>query len=80
MYFYVYLIQSINYPQKIYVGYTKNLKERIKEHNESKSKHTKQYKPWRLMTYLAFDTQSKAIAFEKYLKSGSGRAFAIKRL
>ena len=80
MYYYVYLIQSINYPKKIYVGYTNNLKERIKGHNEGKSNHTRQYMPWQLMTYLAFDNQTKAVAFEKYLKSGSGRAFAIKRL
>ena len=35
---------------------------------------------WRLKTYIAFSDEAQAIAFEKYLKSGSGRAFAKKRL
>jgi hypothetical protein len=37
-------------------------------------------KPWRLVTYIAFSDEKKAVAFEKYLKSHSGRAFANKRL
>jgi putative endonuclease len=44
------------------------------------SKHTAKYKPWKLVTYCAFKNESRAAAFEKYLKSGSGRAFANKRL
>jgi predicted GIY-YIG superfamily endonuclease len=42
--------------------------------------HTSKYKPWRVKTYLSFSDESRAIAFEKYLKSPSGRAFAAKRL
>jgi hypothetical protein len=38
------------------------------------------YKPWRIKTYVAFSDEKRAVAFEKYLKSGSGRAFANKRL
>jgi putative endonuclease len=42
--------------------------------------HTRKYKPWRIETYIAFSDEKRAFAFEKYLKSGSGRAFANKRL
>jgi len=40
--------------------------------------HTSKYRPWRVRTYVAFTKEKLAIAFEKYLKSGSGRAFAKK--
>jgi putative endonuclease len=42
--------------------------------------HTSKYKPWRLKIYVAFSDEGQAVAFEKYLKSASGRAFAKKRL
>lgn len=74
--FYVYLLRSVSYPSKTYTGYTTNLKERFKEHNYGKSVHTAKYVPWELEAYFAFRDESKAIAFEKYLKSGSGRVFS----
>jgi len=77
---YVYLIQSIPYPKHRYVGVTSDLKNRLKAHNEGSSSHTSKYKPWMLVTCLAFSDKSKAIEFEQYLKSGSGHAFANKRL
>jgi putative endonuclease len=77
---YVYLIQSILYPDRKYIGVTQDLKTRLKSHNEGQSPHTSNFKPWKLVTYIAFSNESKAVAFEKYLKSGSGRAFANKRL
>jgi len=76
---YVYLIQSIHHPKQRYVGITSDLKARIKRHNEGRSPHTSKYKPWTLITYIAFSNESKAVEFEQYLKSGSGRAFADKR-
>jgi putative endonuclease len=42
--------------------------------------HTSKYGPWRIKTYIAFSDEAQAVAFEKYLKSASGRAFAKKRL
>jgi putative endonuclease len=42
--------------------------------------HTSKYIPWEIKTYIAFNDEQKAFAFEKYLKSASGRAFAMKRL
>jgi len=56
------------------------LKRRLAEHNARKSSHTAKYAPWRLVTYLGFSDERKAEAFERYIKSGSGHAFANKRL
>jgi predicted GIY-YIG superfamily endonuclease len=78
--FYVYLLESESHPGQRYVGTTGDLKARIGEHNAGKSPHTTKFKPWRLVTYLAFSERAKAAAFEAYLKSGSGHAFARKRL
>ena len=76
---YVYLIQSIPYPEQKYIGLTSNVKQRLKAHNEGGSPHTAKFKPWKLVTYVAFSEESNALDFEKYLKSGSGRAFANRR-
>ncbi len=79
MFYYVYLIKSINYPDKIYVGYTTNVKQRIETHNSGGSIHTRKDKPWELVMCSAFKNMDCAKQFEKYLKSQSGRAFAAKR-
>jgi putative endonuclease len=78
--FYVYLLESVSVPGRRYVGLSSALKQRFHDHNAGKSPHTAKYKPWRLVTYIAFSTRSKAEEFERYLKSGSGHAFAKKRL
>jgi predicted GIY-YIG superfamily endonuclease len=78
--FYVYLIRSIAFPDQVYVGITEDLKKRLVTHNSGGSVHTAKYKPWKLIVYLGFKNEAKARQFEKYLKSGSGRAFAKKRL
>lgn len=78
--FYVYLIESIALPGQRYIGKTADLKNRLLEHNTGKSSHTAKFKPWRLVTYVAFSERAKANSFEIYLKSGSGHAFAKKRL
>ncbi|KKS68476.1 MAG: Excinuclease ABC C subunit domain protein [candidate division TM6 bacterium GW2011_GWE2_42_60] len=71
-------VQSSANPSKTYIGYTTNLKQRLETHNSGGSVHTADFRPWRLVTYLAFYNQEKALAFEKYLKVGSGHAFAKK--
>lgn len=76
---YVYLIQSEAIPDRRYVGYTTDLKARLKTHNAGGSVHTAKYKPWRLVSYHAFSDKRTAREFERYLKSASGRAFANKR-
>jgi predicted GIY-YIG superfamily endonuclease len=77
---YVYLLQSIDFPDQNYVGLTDDLRARFEKHNAGESPHTSKYKPWRLVTYLAFSNEKTAVAFERYLKSSCGRAFANKRL
>lgn len=77
---YVYILRSQSDPDRHYVGVTADLKARLERHNAGAVSHTSKYLPWQLKTYLAFDDQTKALAFEKYLKSASGRAFARKRL
>ena len=77
---YVYLLQSIDYPDETYVGLADDLKARLAKHNSGGSPHTSKFKPWRVVTYLAFSDEAKAVAFERYMKSSSGRAFAKKRL
>jgi GIY-YIG catalytic domain. len=62
-----------------YLGMTTHLNERLQEHNAGKSSHTSKFKPWKLITYIAFTDRAKAEAFERYLKSGSGHAFARER-
>lgn len=78
--YYVYIIQSINNPEQIYIGCTQDLKKRLSNHNAGTTTHTAKFKPWKLIVYIAFDQKDKAYEFEEYLKSGSGRAFRDKRL
>lgn len=77
---YVYLLESEAFAGQRYIGLTTDLKQRLADHNAGKSPHTSKYMPWRLVTYVAFSDIEKARAFERYLKSGSGHAFAKKRL
>lgn len=63
-----------------YTGHTKDLEERLRRHNKGENTYTKYRLPVDLIFYAAFSDKYKAIAFEKYLKSGSGRAFAKRHL
>jgi predicted GIY-YIG superfamily endonuclease len=77
---YVYIIRSVAFPEQEYTGATLDLRRRISDHNAGKSSHTTKFKPWTLIWYCAFRDKYKALEFERYLKSHSGRAFAKKRL
>ena len=79
-YYYVYILQSDKYPSRYYTGFTEDLETRLKDHNSGKNTHTAKYKPWHIKTALSFNDREKALVFEAYLKSPSGRAFAKKRL
>ena len=76
----VYLLQCISHPDQNDVGLADDLRTRLKLHNAGGSPHTSKFRPWRLVTYVAFSDPAKAVAFERYMKSGSGSAFAKKRL
>jgi putative endonuclease len=75
----VYILQSISDPEQFYTGLCEDVHARLSAHNAGQSPHTSKYKPWRLISYHYFSREDAAIAFERYLKSGSGRAFASKR-
>ena len=77
---YVYLLQSVEHPDETYVGLTDDLRLRFSAHNAGRSPRTAKHRPWRLVTYIAFSDDRKAVEFERYLKTASGRAFANKRL
>lgn len=77
---YVYILKSVSFSKKFYVGQTKDLKKRLKHHNSGKVDHTKKYLPWEIETYIAFSSEEAARSFEKYPKEGSGHAFMKKRL
>jgi predicted GIY-YIG superfamily endonuclease len=71
---YVYILKCKD--GNIYTGCTNNIDDGIKRHNAGQVEATKKRLPVELTTYLAFSDEYKAYAFEKYLKSGSGKAFA----
>ncbi len=77
---YVYILQSLTLEEHFYTGITDDLKVRLSKHNAGDVSHTSKFGPWRVKTYIAFADEARAIAFEKYLKSGSGRAFVKARL
>jgi predicted GIY-YIG superfamily endonuclease len=59
-----------------YTGVTCDVPMRIAVHNSGGSRHTRRDRPWRLIVTLEFASEASALDFERYLKSGSGRAFA----
>ena len=77
---YVYILRSVDFPDQEYTGATENLRGRTASHSAGKSAHTAKFKPWKLIWYCAFPDKLRALEFERYLKSHSGRAFAKKRL
>lgn len=76
--YYIYILQSQK-DNSFYTGFTDNLKLRIKQHNQHDSKYSASKAPYELAWYCAFRNKNKALYFEKYLKQGSGFAFARKR-
>jgi len=58
------------------LAFTGDVDSRLKEHNAGRSPHTAKYAPWELVVSICFQNEQHAMRFERYLKSGSGRAFA----
>ena len=73
---YVYLLQSVAYPDMRYVGLTGDLEKRLADHNSGRSPHTSRYMPWKVVVSVRFEDDDRAVRFERYLKIGSGHAFA----
>ena len=75
---FVYILQSVADTTRFYTGLTSNVRARLAEHNAGTSRHTATGRPWRVIVVVEFASQSRAVEFEKYLKSGSGCAFALR--
>jgi putative endonuclease len=73
----VHILESMD-SEHFYVGITDDLRARLARHNAGEVPHTSKFGPWHLRTYTVFDDDQRAFAYEKYLKSGSGRAFTKK--
>ena len=77
---FVYIIRSRSDPSRFYTGVTADVNARIAAHNAGRSPHTSRFTPWELVVSIEFAEERRAIGFEKYLKSGSGVAFARRHL
>jgi predicted GIY-YIG superfamily endonuclease len=75
---YVDILRSISSPERHYTGSTSHFANRLKAHNAGHVHHTAKCIPWEPVMVLAFAHEERAAEFERYLKSGSGRAFAQK--
>lgn len=78
--YYVYILKSVGNSNQTYVGSSSDIQKRLESHNSGANKHTRKFRPWKVVWYCAFSTKEKAFDFEKYLKSSSGIAFRRKRL
>jgi putative endonuclease len=76
----VYVLKSDADPSRYYTGLTSNLAGRLNAHNAGRVPHTASGKPWIVDVVIEFSDERRAVAFEKYLKSGSGCAFASRHL
>ena len=75
-FYYVYILECSD--QSFYVGISSTIEKRLIKHNEGGVHTTAKNKPWKIKNAISFIEKEKALAFEKYLKSHSGRAFAKK--
>lgn len=73
---FVYILRSASTPQRHYVGRTHDVDNRLAWHNSAPTGYTRNYRPWSVIVSVELPDESHAARFERYLKSGSGRAFA----
>ena len=78
--FYTYVLENLSSPGQRYIGHTEDLRKRLEQHNAGRSPHTAKHMPWKIKFYAAFESLEIARDFERYLKSGSGHAFAQRHL
>jgi putative endonuclease len=76
----VYILRSEQHPRRYYTGLTSNLSTRLDAHNAGQCSHTASGRPWIVDVVVEFTDEHRAVAFERYLKSGSGVAFAMRHL
>jgi putative endonuclease len=73
---FVYVLKNADSNSRFYVGLTSDVRGRLQDHNAGRCPHTSPYRPWQLHVVMEFADEPPAVRFERYLKSGSGRAFA----
>jgi putative endonuclease len=72
----VYILKNTEQTPRYYVGLTSDIRARLDDHNAGRCSHTARYRPWQVHVVIEFVDEEKAIRFERYLTSGSGREFA----
>jgi predicted GIY-YIG superfamily endonuclease len=77
---FVYILKSERQPARFYTGVASDASARLLAHNEGRCQHTASGRPWRIDVVVEFADEQRAVAFERYLKSGSGAAFAKRHL
>ena len=75
---FVYILRSDSDPGRHYVGVTSDIDKRLEWHNHGPNGHTVEHRPWSLAVVITLPSEEQALRFERYLKSGSGRAFATR--
>jgi predicted GIY-YIG superfamily endonuclease len=73
---FVYIIRSVSEPERRYVGVTADPAVRLAAHNAGQNRSTSAWRPWFVDVCVEFRTELVAMRFERFLKSGSGQAFA----
>jgi len=73
---FVYILRSVESPDRRYVGVSSDVASRLSAHNAGRDPSTTRWKPWFVDVCVEFRSEQLALRFEKYLKSGSGHAFA----
>lgn len=71
----VYIIRSVRDPERQYIGRTADIASRLASHNAGESPRTARQAPWQIVVLMQFVEERRALEFEKFLKSASGRAF-----
>jgi len=74
----VYILRSQSDPSRHYVGVTSKLERRLAWHNSGRNISTATWRPWRLLALIELEDEPTAVRFERHLKTGSGRAFALR--
>jgi putative endonuclease len=72
----VYILKNTQQPPRYYVGLTHDLRARLDAHNRGACRHTARFRPWAIDCVIKFADERRAVALERYLKSGSGVVFA----
>lgn len=78
-FYYVYVLKSLK-SNKLYTGFTNDLRKRFRQHQDNKSTYTKGRGPFKLIYYEASLHEEDATAREKYLKSGMGKRYLTNRV